>query len=407
MVPKGRSLFATVAIAALMAWPTCISQAQEVHPIVALAKKLAKPIDFPGLDNGASLADAMELLGKVSGVRIDINEQAFQQRNEAAAWAPAPGGDERFLVSAQDRGGSGAKPGVGDKGNPAGKGGVGDKGNPAGKGGAGDKLPPPKGPPPAARDVPMGVALEIPVGRIPPMKGVRLDTVLKKILSRAQSPAGPLDYVLRREGIEITTQRAKIAEFYRRVNHPPASPDPVDDNPDADAFRYLPLVQVEFARTLLDDALTTLANATDCSIVLDPKAVAEEKPKAVSATLINVPLDTAVELLANMAGLKVVMRDRVLYVTTKANADAMEKELRDRTPMLIQGIQGGGPGLGMGGMPLGPNFGMGGPGLGGPGLVGPIGPQPVMAAELAQLQAEVARLREELSRLRKSETKKD
>jgi len=390
-----------VCIAVALAWLPRPSQAQEVHPIVALAKKMAQPIDYPGIPNGVALRDALGLLTKQSGVRIDVNYRAFERAGGAAA-VLLPGGLDPFLIAAQDRGAL-----------PGGKGGQGDIG-PAGlKPGAGDKAPPAGGgvqPGPRDND---DQVLESPVGAVPKMKGVRLETVLKRILARAQTPAGPVDYVLRREGIEITTARAKIAEFYRSANHPPAGNDPLEEGPDADQFRLLPLVQVQFTRTLLDDALHTLANATDQSIVLDPRA--NEEPKPVTATLLNVPLDTAVELLANMAGLKVVTRDRVLFVTTKKNADAMEQELRDRTPLppapVNPGIgtaPGGGPSPGIGPFPgSGPGGpivpGGGGTPLGHGGVGPPPGPQPPagVSAELADLQAELAAAREELARLRK------
>jgi hypothetical protein len=105
------------------------------------------------------------------------------------------------------------------------------------------------------------------------------------------------------------------------------------------------LVCAEFDKRPLDEALKELADATDSTLVLDGRAA--EQAKVVTATLINVPLDTAVDLLANMTGLKVVSRDRMLYVTTKDNADAMDKELKDRvkiTPVKpVPGQQGGPP----------------------------------------------------------------
>jgi hypothetical protein len=117
-----------------------------------------------------------------------------------------------------------------------------------------------------------------------------------------------------------------------------------------------------------------LANATDSTIVLDGRAA--DKAKAVTAALINVPLDTAVEILANMSGLQVVSRDRVLYVTTKDNADAMKKEMQDRIGGMPNSFMGlpGGPGP----MPLGPGQSVGsGPIPLGPGQPGGLGPIPM------------------------------
>jgi hypothetical protein len=154
---------------------------------------------------------------------------------------------------------------------------------------------------------------------------VRLATVLKKILDRVPSASGAT-YILRRDGIEITTEAAKIAEFRNPSDHAPPNPEAMEapmgsPNP-------LTLVQAEFDKRPLDEALKELADATDSNVILDVRA--SDKVKAVTASLINVPLDTAVDLLANMAGLQVVSRDRVLYVTTKENAEAMHKELKAR-----------------------------------------------------------------------------
>ena len=44
------------------------------------------------------------------------------------------------------------------------------------------------------------------------------------------------------------------------------------------------------------------------------------------AQLNNVPTDTAVRLLANMAGLSVARLDNVLYVTTRENAAAAQAD---------------------------------------------------------------------------------
>ncbi len=54
--------------------------------------------------------------------------------------------------------------------------------------------------------------------------------------------------------------------------------------------------------------------------------VGEAAKVPVSAELTNVPLDTAVRLLADMAGLKSVQIDNVVYVTTPANAAVLQKE---------------------------------------------------------------------------------
>jgi len=298
-----------LALAAAGVWLAPATEAKEPHPVVQLAKKLAEPVDFPGIDDPkATLQEVLEFLAQKNGVRFDINEKAFQAEMGGLAGVKAPrrGDPDLALVLADDKPAQPGKPGPADKPKPP------------------SKAP---APPPAAANA--GDIASTPVAEkpIPKMTHVRLSTVLKKILERVPSMSGAT-YVLRRDGIEITTEAAKTAEFRNPADHAPSIPEGVD--PLTIPPTPLHLVQAEFDKRPLDEALKELADATDCTVVLDVRE--KEKAKTVTATLINVPLDTAVELLANMAGLQVVSRDRVLYVTTKENADAMAKELRRRVP---------------------------------------------------------------------------
>ena len=95
-----------------------------------------------------------------------------------------------------------------------------------------------------------------------------------------------------------------------------------------------PLVYVEFYKDPLAEALKELATATECNIVLDTRA--EERAKTpVTATLTNVPLDQAVLMLANMAGLKPVRIGKALYVTTPDNALALQREQDEKQRFLF------------------------------------------------------------------------
>jgi type II secretory pathway component HofQ len=91
-----------------------------------------------------------------------------------------------------------------------------------------------------------------------------------------------------------------------------------------DDFRP-PLVIASFKKVPLEEALEKLARTHDVNIVLDVRA-GEAARAPVSADLTNVPLDTAVWLLADMAGLKSLRRENVVYVTTPANAAALQRE---------------------------------------------------------------------------------
>jgi hypothetical protein len=147
---------------------------------------------------------------------------------------------------------------------------------------------------------------------IPPMKGVSLDYVLRKILSRIPVASGAT-YMNRGESIEITSPQFRFAEIH----------------PDPDRPGRLPLAHVTLDKQSLEDALKKLADHSSFNIVLDARC-SEKARILVTADLANVPIDTAVRLLAEMAELKVVLVDNVLFVTTKESAKELHEEYRRR-----------------------------------------------------------------------------
>jgi len=75
----------------------------------------------------------------------------------------------------------------------------------------------------------------------------------------------------------------------------------------------------------LAELLRELADDTGANIVLDARA--NEKGKVpISITLQDAPLDTAVRMLADMADLKSVALDNILYVTTSENAERIRSD---------------------------------------------------------------------------------
>jgi hypothetical protein len=140
---------------------------------------------------------------------------------------------------------------------------------------------------------------------IPPMQA-KIEDVLRKILSRLSPKAA---FFIRGDAIEITTTEAIRKEFFADR---PQTPGPLP-----------PLVSGLFEKVTLETALKEL-NRYD-NVVLDARA-ANEGQATVSADLANVPLDTAVRMFADMAGLKVVKLDNALYVTSKENAKVLREE---------------------------------------------------------------------------------
>jgi len=93
-------------------------------------------------------------------------------------------------------------------------------------------------------------------------------------------------------------------------------------------------VDVSFSKRPLAEALAELSDLSGLSVVLDPRGQADPS-LAVTADFRNVPARDAVRVLANMAGMKSIVMDNLLYVTSAKNADQLTKEKeqeRERMP---------------------------------------------------------------------------
>jgi hypothetical protein len=156
--------------------------------------------------------------------------------------------------------------------------------------------------------------LRLPVAEqpIPALKGT-FAQILSRILARVPIPSGAT-YVIRGDRIEITTGKFVEQEFYS--NRLPVTPLP-------------PLVHAAIANAPLAIALRDLARAEGANVVVDVR-VAKEAATNVTASFANVPLDTAVFLLADMCGLTSVEVGNVLYVTSKENGRALQQEQEKR-----------------------------------------------------------------------------
>lgn len=144
---------------------------------------------------------------------------------------------------------------------------------------------------------------------VPPMPGHKFELVLQRVLSRIPAPSGAT-YLVRSEYVEITTNAAARAEIWG------------DEYPGP----FLPLVHVHARKLPLDEVLRTVADRATLNIVVDPRAK-EKAATDVTARLLNTPADTALNLLADMAGLKAVRVRNVFYVTTAEHAAEIRKEL--------------------------------------------------------------------------------
>jgi hypothetical protein len=84
-------------------------------------------------------------------------------------------------------------------------------------------------------------------------------------------------------------------------------------------------VSVDLDRVQMAAALKQLARDTSTNLLVDTRAL-KEAQTPVTLQLEDVPLETAVRLLAEMAGLKPVRVGNVLFVTTKPNAAEMKAD---------------------------------------------------------------------------------
>jgi hypothetical protein len=151
---------------------------------------------------------------------------------------------------------------------------------------------------------------------IPPIKG-ELKRVLKSIVLRIPARSGAA-YLVRKNVVEITTQAAVRSELGMKKDE-----------------ELLPLVSEYFCEEPLAQVLDTLSETSEYNVILDPRLRGKTGDTAVTARLINVPVDTAVRLVADMAGLSVVRQANVFYVTSSENATRMNNDApRRRIPPL-------------------------------------------------------------------------
>jgi hypothetical protein len=128
------------------------------------------------------------------------------------------------------------------------------------------------------------------------LKDVKLKSALRTILSPYT-----LSYAVIGDTVVVTTEDVAIARQMRqRVN-------------------------VEFDKVEFGQALKQLGRDTGANLLIDGR-VEKEAKNAVSLDLEDVPLETAVRLLSEMAGLKPVRIGNVLFITDKKNAAELRQD---------------------------------------------------------------------------------
>lgn len=142
--------------------------------------------------------------------------------------------------------------------------------------------------------------------QLPKTVGVPMSKVLQMLVSQIKGDEEFGTYLIRGGEVEITTS----------ANASPAKWT-------EEARRFAPTVNADFDRVPLEDALRELAARSGISVVLDIR-VGENARKPVTAMLNQVPVDSAVRVVADMTDLRMTVIDNVLYVTTRENAKEWE-----------------------------------------------------------------------------------
>ncbi len=96
-----------------------------------------------------------------------------------------------------------------------------------------------------------------------------------------------------------------------------------------------PLVSVIFKEKPLNEAVAQIAEMHDLNVVIAPQA-GDARTGFVSARLLNVPADKALELLADQCDLRIVRRGAAFMLTSKDHANALFEERMDRKRQKIE-----------------------------------------------------------------------
>lgn len=190
--------------------------------------------------------------------------------------------------------------------------------------------------------------------RMPKFVNFRFGTALRLLAAQMNGT-----FLIRPDHIEITSRtharaRWSFAEVWPRGEIGAAE----SDQPELERA-LAPLVYAQFDRRPLEDALNELADQAGVSVLIDARRAGEKAQMPVSAKVVNMPLDTAVRLLADMAELKAVVVDNGMYVTTTQHAATLQGEI-DKRRQKQAALNAAAAGVGLSGLGSGGGAGLGG-----------------------------------------------
>jgi hypothetical protein len=134
------------------------------------------------------------------------------------------------------------------------------------------------------------------------LKQVRLDEGLRRILAPYN-----LHFAVTREGIFISSEEMVIARQLRQR------------------------VRVDCTETRLMEAIQQLMHETGANVVIDPR-LQDKAAQKVTLRLEDVPLESAVRLLAELADLRTIRMNNVLFITTPERAERLRADADPPVP---------------------------------------------------------------------------
>lgn len=155
---------------------------------------------------------------------------------------------------------------------------------------------------------------------LPRLRSEPLGSVLRMLVSQVRGDQYAGTYQIRDGHIEVTTTYHMFMSQDRWA---------------VEGRLHMPAVSLEARGQAVDEALRELADHTAINIVLDAR-VRDRARKTRACDLYDVPLDTALQLLADQADLGVAIMDNVLYVTERENAREMQAEYRKRMKWVFE-----------------------------------------------------------------------
>jgi len=151
-----------------------------------------------------------------------------------------------------------------------------------------------------------------------------LDTpIIQQLGFTPDQPPSPVDVDLK--DVKVRTALRSILSPYN-LSFAPIGDTVIITTDEMAMFRQMrQRVSVDLDKTPFADALKQISRQTGVNLLLDAR-VEKDAAAKVSLQMEDVPLETAVRLLAEMTGLKPVKVGNVLFVTSKANANEMRND---------------------------------------------------------------------------------